>query len=145
MPIKKYMNILLRHAFTGKALSSDAEAVAIWLARPQNSTLGKFDIATNAELDKDSQQRLRKELLKAVPHLTRSARQLWRERCQKASVINCTGTGSPSPMTVSAYSPDMYVSTKKRVGREEGFTFYPGHSIVFGGKNSRTSLLLLTV
>jgi hypothetical protein len=75
------MNLLLRHAFTGDALSSDVEAVAIWLKRPHNTTLGKLDIATNAELDKASQQRLRKELLKAVPHLTRSARQLWREQC----------------------------------------------------------------
>jgi hypothetical protein len=111
MPVKNYMNLLLRHAFTGEALSSDAEAVAIWLARPQNSTLGQLDSATNAEFDKNNQQRLRKELLKAVPHLTRSARQLWHERCQKASMINGTGTGSPFPMTVSAYSPGTYVST----------------------------------
>jgi hypothetical protein len=110
-PIKKYMNLLLRHAFTGDALSSDVEAVAIWLARPQNITLGQLDQATNAEFDKDNQQRLRKELLKAVQHLTRSARQLWQERCQKASIINGSGTGSPSPMTVSAYSPGTYVST----------------------------------
>jgi hypothetical protein len=67
--------------------------------------------AVNAEFDKNNQQRLRKELLKAVPHLTRSARQLWRERCQKASMINGTETGFPSPMTVSAYSPGTYVST----------------------------------
>jgi hypothetical protein len=104
------MILLLRHAFTGEGLSSDAEAVAIWLAMPQNSTMVKLDTATNADLDKDSQQRLRKELLKAVPHLTRSARQLWRKRCQKASMINGTGRGSPSLMTVSAFSPDMYVS-----------------------------------
>jgi hypothetical protein len=105
------MNLLLKHAFTGDALSSDVEAVAIWLARPQNITLGQLDQATNAEFDKDNQQRLRKELLKAVSHLTRSARQLWQERCQKASIINGTGTGSPSPMTVWAYSPGTYVST----------------------------------
>jgi hypothetical protein len=111
MPIKKHMNLLLRHAFTGDALSSDAEAVAIWLARPQNTVLGQLDSTTNAEFDKDNQQRLRKELLKAVPHLTRLARQLWHERCQKASIINGTGTGSPSPMTVSAYSSGTYVST----------------------------------
>jgi hypothetical protein len=110
-PIKQYMNLLLRHAFTGDALSSDVEAVAIWLARPQNTTLGQVDQATNAEFGKDNQQRLRKELLKAVPHLTRSARQLWQERCQKASIINGTGTGPPSPMTVSAYSSGTYVST----------------------------------
>jgi hypothetical protein len=110
-PIKKYMNILLRHTFTGDALSSDVEAVAMWLARPQNITLGQLDLAANAEFDKDNQQRLRKELLKAVPHLTRSARQLWQERCLKAYIINGTRTGSPSPMTVSAYSPGTYVST----------------------------------
>jgi hypothetical protein len=111
--IKKYMNLLLKHAFTGDALSSDVEAVAIWLARPQNTTLEQLDQATNAAFDKDTQQRLRKELLKAVPHLTRSARQLWQERCQKASIVNGTGAGSLYPMTVSAYSPGTYVSTMK--------------------------------
>jgi hypothetical protein len=110
-PIKKYMNLLLRHAFTGDALSFDVEAVAIWLARPQNTTLEQLDQAPNAAFDKDTQQRLRKDLLKAVPHLTRSARQLWQKRCQKASIINGTGTGFPYPMTVSAYSSGTYVST----------------------------------
>jgi hypothetical protein len=109
--IKKYMNLLLKHAFTGDALSLDVEAVVIWLARPQNTTLEQLDLATNAMLDKDTQQRLKKEFLKAIPHLTRSAKQLWQERCQRASIINGTGTGSPYPMTVSAYSPGTYVST----------------------------------
>jgi hypothetical protein len=54
MSVKRYMNLLLRYAFTGEALSSDAEAVAIWLARPQNSTLGQLDSATNAEFDKNN-------------------------------------------------------------------------------------------
>jgi hypothetical protein len=105
------MNLLLRRAFTGDALSSDVEAVAIWLARPQHTTLSDLDVEINVILDKDTQQRLRKELLKAVPHLTRSAQQLWRERCHKAALINGTGPGSATPVTVSAYSPCSYVST----------------------------------
>jgi hypothetical protein len=82
--------------------------------------------------------------LKAVPHITRSARQLWQERCQKASIINGTGTGSPYPITVSAYSPGTYVSAMtdffeaRSTGVDDSHTPSPeiGHDVCLFSQSS---------
>jgi hypothetical protein len=49
MKVRRYMFRLLKHAFvTQQHLSSDMDAVAIWLAHPQGMTLDSLDVFQDA-------------------------------------------------------------------------------------------------
>jgi hypothetical protein len=102
--VRKYMYELLQYAFQARPhLTSDMDAAAIWLIRPQQFTLDSLDAFSAQKFKNKDIRRLRAELLKTEAHLTRSAHRLVQERKTKAAGDN-VGLASP-PMTATRFSP----------------------------------------
>ena len=75
---------------------SPAQVTALWLARPQQSTVEWLDIQLrHTTMAMSSLQRLRIRLTKILAKLNMLASYLWRERCRLAHL----------PCTPSAFSP----------------------------------------
>jgi hypothetical protein len=108
--VRKYMYELLQYAFqTRPHLTSDMDAAAIWLNRPQQFTLDSLDAFSAQKFNSKDIRRLRAELLKAGAQLTRSAHRLIQERNTKAAGVN-VGLATP-PMTATRFSPISVTST----------------------------------
>jgi hypothetical protein len=108
--VRKYMFELLQYAFQARPhLTSDMDAAAIWLIRPQQFTLDSLDAFSAQKFNNKDIRCFRAKILKTEAHLTRSARRLVQERNTKAAGVNI-GLASP-PMTATRFSPILVTST----------------------------------
>jgi hypothetical protein len=108
--VRKYMFELLQYAFQARPhLTSNMDAAAIWLTRPQQFTLDSLDAFSAQKFNNKDIRRFRAYLQKTETHLTRSARRLVQERNTKAAWVNI-GLASP-PMTATRFSPISVTST----------------------------------
>jgi hypothetical protein len=102
--VREYMLQLLKHAFMSEQhLSSPMNAIAGWLARPQQFTLDQLDAFSGRTFTSRDVQRLRAELLSTETYLVKSAKRLERERHAKAA--GTTDILVTPPMSATRFSP----------------------------------------
>ena len=121
--VRKCMRKYIKMALSYEAPElPDTSILAIWLARPQQSTLCQWDQGVSyPSLVAKEQQHLFKELVRTSARLLESARRLWRARCSQAfdpmtptphSAISVT---SESPIltqsTIEDFFPSMSASS----------------------------------
>ena len=99
---------------------STAQVMALWLARPQQSTVEWLDIQLrHTTMAMSSLQRLRIRLTKILAKLNLLASYLWRERCRLAHL----------PCTPSAFSPMITAHDSQMVQLDLRSAFSPSGSL----------------
>jgi hypothetical protein len=81
--VRNYLRSYLELAFNVEGSIADHDALAMWVARPQKSSLEWLDGASPLLLSVSELRYLRKELLSILCKLLYGARCLWRLRCQE--------------------------------------------------------------
>jgi hypothetical protein len=81
--VQNYLRSYLELAFNVKGSIADHDALALWVARPQKSSLERLEGASPLLLSVSELRYLRKDLLSILCKLLYGARCLWRLRCQE--------------------------------------------------------------